>query len=125
MAAFFFAAFFLAGAFFAAFFLAGAFFAAFFLAGAFLAAFFFAGAFLAAFFFAAMAVSFLVGYYFLGLSVALSVELAVNFMRVDAEALRISPVRGLRTIRAGRLRVENEPKPGHATLSPFLVAFTT
>src|SRR3954447_19104418 len=95
----FFAAAFFAGAFFAAAFLAGAaFFAAAFLAGAFLAAAFLAGAaFLAEAFLAATCCSFfrfvfLLGCYYLLLSAALSVLLAVNFIRVAAAMFTAAPV---------------------------------
>ena len=48
-------------------------------------------------------------------------ELAVNFIAVDAAIFTGAPVCGLRPVRALRLVVLNEPKPGHATFSPFLV----
>ena len=135
-AAFLAAFFFLAGAFFAAFlgaaflaaffFLAGAFFAAF-LGAAFFAAFFFAGAaFLRAFFAAATVFPLCLRmYYFLGFNVALSVELAENFIAVEAGTVTVAPVCGLRPVRSLRLVVLNEPKPGHATLSPLFVVSTT
>ena len=129
------AAAFLAGAFLAAAFLAGAFLAgaflaapswpAAFLAGAFLAAAFLAGAFFAAAFFAAAFFAAIGVLYFFPLSVDFRVELAVNFIAVEAAIFTGAPVCGLRPVRAGRLVVLNEPKPGHATLSPFLVVATT
>ena len=57
-----------------------------------------------------------------GLSAVLRVELGVNFIAVEAAIFTGAPVCGLRPVRAARLVVLNEPKPGHATLSPFLVA---
>jgi hypothetical protein len=54
-----------------------------------------------------------------------SVELALNFIAVDALICTGAPVCGLRPVRALRLVVLNEPKPGHATFSPFFVAATT
>ena len=125
----FFAGAFLAGAFFAGAFLAGAFFAGAFFAGAFLAGAFFAGAFFAGAFFAG---AFLAGAFFTtirslfpGLSDAFSVELAVNFIAVDAAIFTGAPVCGLRPVRALRLVVLNEPKPGHATFSPDFATDTT
>src|SRR3954447_7547445 len=94
----FFAAAFFAGAFAAAFLAGAAFFAAAFLAGAFLAAAFLAGAaFLAEAFLAATCCSFfrfvfLLGCYYLLLSAALSVLLAVNFIRVAAAMFTAAPV---------------------------------
>jgi hypothetical protein len=82
------AAAFFAGAFFAAAFFAGAFFAAAFLAGAFFAAAFLAGAFFAATLFS----FFLVSVDYLLLRAALSVLLAVNFIRVDAAMFTAAPV---------------------------------
>ena len=119
---------FLAGAFLAAFFVALRFFA-----GAFFAAFlavlrFFAGAFLAAFlrFFAAMIFSlFRYCYLRFGFNSLFSVELEVNFIAIEAGTWTGAPVCGLRPVRALRLDVLNEPKPGHATFSPFLAEATT
>ena len=130
LAAAFFAGDFLAAAFlaglFAAAFLAGAYLAAAFLAGAFLAAAFLAGLFAAAFFVAATGVSFfLVSVDYLLLRAALSVLLAVNFIRVDAAMFTAAPVWGLRPVRAWDFEVLNEPKPGQATLSPPLAALVT
>jgi hypothetical protein len=51
---------------------------------------------------------------------AFSTELALNFKAVDAGTFTGAPVWGLRPVRAARRVVLNEPKPGHATLSPFL-----
>ena len=48
----------------------------------------------------------------------------MNFIAVEAAIFTGAPVCGLRPVRAGRLVVLNEPKPGHATLSPFLVVST-
>jgi len=56
---------------------------------------------------------------------AFSVEEALNFIAVEAAIWTGAPVRGLRPVRAGRFEVLNEPKPGHATLSPFLAFATT
>jgi len=64
-------------------------------------------------------------YYLFGFSAALSVELGLNFIAVEAAIWTGSPVRGLRPVRAWRLDVENEPKPGHDTLSPFDAESTT
>jgi len=55
----------------------------------------------------------------------LSVELEENFIAVDAGTVTGAPVCGLRPVRALRLVVLNEPKPGHATFSPFVVVETT
>jgi len=55
----------------------------------------------------------------------LSVELAENFIAVDAGTTTVAPVCGLRPVRSLRRVVLNEPKPGHATLSPFFVEATT
>ncbi|CAB4560677.1 unannotated protein [freshwater metagenome] len=49
----------------------------------------------------------------------------MNFIAVDAGTVTVAPVCGLRPVRALRLVVLNEPKPGHATFSPFLVEATT
>ncbi len=49
----------------------------------------------------------------------------MNFIAVEAAIFTGAPVCGLRPVRAARLVVLNEPKPGQATLSPFLVAFVT
>jgi hypothetical protein len=54
------------------------------------------------------------------LSACFNVDDALNFIAVDAGTLIDSPVRGLRPVRAARWVVLNEPKPGHATLSPDL-----
>ena len=51
--------------------------------------------------------------------------LDVNFIAVEAAIFTVSPVCGLRPVRAARLVVLNEPKPGQATLSPFFVALVT
>ena len=104
-----------------------------FFAGAFFAAFlavlrFFAGAFLAAFlrFFAAMIFSlFRYCYLRFGFNSLFSVELEVNFIAIEAGTWTGAPVCGLRPVRALRLDVLNEPKPGHATFSPFLAEATT
>ena len=94
-----------------------------FLAGAaFLAGAFFAAAFLAGAFFAVATVSSvcLSVSLLLGFSSAFSTELALNFMAVEAGTFTAAPVWGLRPVRAARWVVLNEPKPGHATLSPVL-----
>ena len=62
---------------------------------------------------------------YLLLRAALRVLLAVNFIRVDAAIFTVSPVAGLRPSRAADLEVLKEPKPGHATFSPFLVFSST
>src|SRR6056297_2365636 len=64
-------------------------------------------------------------HFFFGLSAAFSVELGLNFIAVEAAIFTGAPVCGLRPVRALRLVVLNEPKPGQATFSPFLVASTT
>ena len=53
------------------------------------------------------------------------VRMEVNFMRVDAAIFTGAPVCGLRPVRALLFEVLNEPKPGHATLSPFFAALVT
>ena len=118
------AAAFLAGAFLAAAFLAGAFFAAAFLAGAFLAAAFLAGAFFAAaFFVAATGVSFfLVSVDYLLLRAALSVLLAVNFIRVAALMSTGAPVWGLRPVRAWDFEVLNVTHTNRACFARQLQA---
>jgi len=65
------------------------------------------------------------GYYLFGFSAAFSVLLGLNFIVVEAAICTGSPVRGLRPVRAWRLDVENEPKPGHDTLSPLFADSTT
>ena len=60
-----------------------------------------------------------------GLSAVFSVALGVNFIAVEAAIFTGAPVCGLRPVRAARLLVVNEPKPGQATLSPFLVDLMT
>jgi hypothetical protein len=89
------------------------------------AGYFFFAAFLtgAADFFAAGAAFFAAA--FLAFSAAFSVLLDVNFMRVEAAIFTAAPVCGLRPVRAAEFEVLNEPKPGHATLSPPLAAETT
>jgi hypothetical protein len=47
-----------------------------------------------------------------------SVELAENFIALEALIATGAPVCGLRPVRAARRDIEKEPKPGHATLSP-------
>jgi len=64
-------------------------------------------------------------YYRFGFSSAFSVELGLNFIAVEAAIWTGSPVRGFRPVRAWRFDVENEPKPGHDTLSPFFADSTT
>jgi len=49
----------------------------------------------------------------------------VNFIAVEAGTVTAAPVCGLRPVRSLRSVVLNEPKPGHATFSPFLVEATT
>jgi ABC-type methionine transport system permease subunit len=49
----------------------------------------------------------------------------VNFIAVEAGTVTAAPVCGLRPVRALRAVVLNEPKPGHATFSPFIVEATT
>jgi hypothetical protein len=66
-----------------------------------------------------------VWYYRFGFSAAFSVLLGLNFIVVEAAIWTGSPVRGLRPVRAWRCDVENEPKPGHDTLSPLFAASTT
>lgn len=66
-----------------------------------------------------------VWYYRFGFSAAFSVLLGLNFIVVEAAICTGSPVRGLRPVRAWRCDVENEPKPGHDTLSPLFAASTT
>jgi hypothetical protein len=126
----------LAGAFLAVVFLAGDFLATVFFAGDFLAAFlavvFFAVAFFAVLFFAADAVVvFLAG----AADFAAATAEAGTFFAPDTTAFRSaparnlgtavflarvrSPVRGLRTIRAGRTAFSNAPKPVIATFSPL------
>jgi len=60
-----------------------------------------------------------------GFNSLFSVELEVNFIAIEAGTWTGAPVCGLRPVRALRLDVLNEPKPGHATFSPFLAEATT
>jgi len=48
----------------------------------------------------------------------------VNFIAVEAGTVTAAPVCGLRPVLSLRSVVLNEPKPGHATFSPFLVEAT-
>src|ERR1700759_4541523 len=50
---------------------------------------------------------------------------AVNLGALDALILTVSPVCGLRPVRALRLATENLPKPVRAISSPFLRVFST
>jgi hypothetical protein len=50
------------------------------------------------------------------------VDEAVNFRALRAGTLTVSPVRGLRAVVAAFWIPAKEPKPGHATLSPFFAA---
>lgn len=112
---------FLAAVVFAAVFLAGADFFAAALAGVdFLAAVVFLVAAPAAFFavpVAAERVSF--GSFFAPETTALSSAPGLNFGTAVFFALMLSPVRGLRTMRAGRIRFSKEPNPVMATFSPL------
>jgi hypothetical protein len=91
--------------------------------------FFLAGFFAALRFFAMVfsldCLRYCVWYYRFGFSAAFSVLLGLNFIVVEAAIWTGSPVRGLRPVRAWRCDVENEPKPGHDTLSPLFAASTT
>ena len=54
-----------------------------------------------------------------------SVELALNFSRVDSAIFTGAPVCGLRPVRAFDLDVLNDPKPGHPIFSPVRAVLTT
>src|SRR5580765_2693322 len=54
---------------------------------------------------------------------SLSALPALNEGFFEALILIVAPVRGLRPVRAARLRERNVPKPTSATLSPFFNAF--
>src|SRR5690348_2882938 len=56
-------------------------------------------------------------------SASLSALPALNAGTLDALILMFSPVRGLRPVRAERLRTTNVPKPTSDTSSPFFSAF--
>jgi hypothetical protein len=130
----FFATVFLAGAFLATVFLAGAFFAAALLAGAFFAAAFLAVVFFAAAFLAGAALA--VVFYAPVLALAAATVVAgASFLAPETTAFRSaparnfgtavflarvrSPVRGLRTMRAGRMVFSKAPNPVMATFSPL------
>ena len=131
-----FAVLFLAGAFFAvvlvAVAFAGAFLAVLFLATVFLAVAFFAGLFFAVLFFAVdlavseadlptddAALAVCLGSFLAPETTALRSAPALNFGTAVFFALIRSPVRGLRTMRASRIRFSKEPKPVMATFSPL------